>query len=421
MKYLVCAILFLSHQFAWADSEWSIDKEKILSASAKGDPDAVGIHSLLIFTENVLGTLENGYDLAKKSASASSPYGNYALARYYETGLGIERDEDKAASLYQKAFVELKVRSEKLDSYGQLFLGGCYSDGKGVQKDPVEGVKWTRKGADQGFAPAQFKLGILYENGEGVQKDPAEAMKWYRKAADQGLPRCQSQLGNRYWKGNGVEKDSKEALKWWRKAAEQGCASAQYDLGQVYQSGVVGVQKDPAEAVKWYRKAADWGKAAAQRRLGECYLSGNGVQEDKKEAFLWLGKAAEQGDKWASDKIREIDPEGYLIIKKEKFAQMSKAVVKRTVDNYDGKSGGPSTEDILIAVGAHAFDEGEVIVKRGDILVSRGGQIPSGTRLYPIRVSGRIKTRDGLGLAMTVTYRFWKDEFSDWKFEEVNN
>jgi hypothetical protein len=55
--------------------------------------------------------------------------------------------------------------------------------GLGVTQDDVEAVKWFRKAARQGLAPAQYNLGISYSNGQGMVKDPAEAVMWYRKAA----------------------------------------------------------------------------------------------------------------------------------------------------------------------------------------------------------------------------------------------
>jgi TPR repeat protein len=61
-----------------------------------------------------------------------------------------------------------------------------YQEGHGVAKDDREAVKWYRKAAEQGNAPAQYSLGVMYEDGRGVTKDESEAVKWYRKAAEQG-------------------------------------------------------------------------------------------------------------------------------------------------------------------------------------------------------------------------------------------
>jgi hypothetical protein len=93
-----------------------------------------------------------------------------------------------------------------------------------------------------------------------------------------------------------------------------------------------------------------------------------------------------------------------------------KEVLKRTVDDGAGKDGGPSTEDLLLGM-AQAFEEGEVIIKRGQVLTaSQGGRLPSGTRVYPVKISGETK-----GSAITITRRFWKDEFGDWNAEDSSH
>jgi len=37
-------------------------------------------------------------------------------------------------------------------------------------------------------------LGRMYENGRGVEKNPAEAIKWYRVAANQGFEPAKAAL-----------------------------------------------------------------------------------------------------------------------------------------------------------------------------------------------------------------------------------
>ena len=83
-----------------------------------------------------------------------------------------------------------------------MLLGVLYSRGQGVSKDPVEGVRWIRLAAEQGYAHAQVVLGMRYEIGEGVLKDEDEARKWYVLAARQGDSFAQLNLGNLYFKNN---------------------------------------------------------------------------------------------------------------------------------------------------------------------------------------------------------------------------
>ncbi len=60
--------------------------------------------------------------------------------------------------------------------------------GWGVPKNTVEGAKWYRLAAEQGYADGQDSLGFAYYRGDGVPQSYQEAAKWLRLAAEQGLP-----------------------------------------------------------------------------------------------------------------------------------------------------------------------------------------------------------------------------------------
>jgi TPR repeat protein len=42
----------------------------------------------------------------------------------------------------------------------------------------------------------------MYDTGNGVRQDDAEALKWYRKAAEQGSAPAQDSLGEMYARGS---------------------------------------------------------------------------------------------------------------------------------------------------------------------------------------------------------------------------
>jgi len=117
------------------------------------------------------------------------------------------------------------------DPEAQFALAKKYDTGDGVAKDEAKAVEWYKKAAEQGHAKAQFNLGVDYSNGIGVAKDEAEAVKWYQKAAEQEDAEAQYNLGVCYLNGAGVAKDDEEAVKWFRKATEQGNADGQNNLG----------------------------------------------------------------------------------------------------------------------------------------------------------------------------------------------
>lgn len=61
-----------------------------------------------------------------------------------------------------------------------------YSEGYGVKRDLLSAVKWHRRSAEQGYAPAQYNLGVMYYRGDGVEKNLSLAEEWLSRAAVQG-------------------------------------------------------------------------------------------------------------------------------------------------------------------------------------------------------------------------------------------
>ena len=116
-------------------------------------------------------------------AANASPEQNYKQAEKFQKS---EKNEE-AFEYYLKA-------AKQGDAEAQFYLGLCYHNGDGVEKDLSEAVKWYRKAADQGDALAQYNLGICYDNGYGVEKDLSEAVIWFRKAAVQGVAKAQDML-----------------------------------------------------------------------------------------------------------------------------------------------------------------------------------------------------------------------------------
>jgi TPR repeat protein len=90
---------------------------------------------------------------------------------------------------------EIRAKAEQGDAKAQYELGRCYTkiyglsqvgpDRFGLKEDDVEAVKWFRKSAEQGYAPAQVEMGERCRWGRGVVTDRAEAIRWYTKGADQ--------------------------------------------------------------------------------------------------------------------------------------------------------------------------------------------------------------------------------------------
>jgi localization factor PodJL len=135
--------------------------------------------------------------------------------------------------------------------------------------DPQAGLSALRRSADLGHAAAQFYLGKLYENGEaGLQKDPVQGRRWTERAALGGDRKAMHNLALLYFSGDGGTQNQTTAARWFRRAANLGLVDSQYNLGRLYEEGF-GVTVNPAEAYKWYLIAGRAGdgeaRASAQR------------------------------------------------------------------------------------------------------------------------------------------------------------
>lgn len=162
----------------------------------------------------------------------------------------------------------------------------------------AEALKWYRKAAEKGYAPAQYDVGRMYSNGFGVAKNKSEAVRWYRMAAEQGDKDGIYWLAFCYKNGQGVAKDSAEAVRWYRKGAENGDTSSMISFAIMCYKGD-GIPKDYSEAYKWFSRVSQIKDSDdADFYLGLMYEFGNGVPMDKAEAKRRYQKIVAGGGGW---------------------------------------------------------------------------------------------------------------------------
>lgn len=162
----------------------------------------------------------------------------------------------------------------------------------------AEALKWYRKAAEKGYAPAQYDVGRMYDNGFGVAKNQSEAARWFRMAAEQGDKDGIYWLAFCYKSGQGVAKDSAEAARWYRKGAENGDTSSMIQLAIMCYKGD-GIPKDYSEAYRWFSRVSQIKDSEdADFYLGRMYELGNGVPMDKAEAKRRYQKIVAGGGGW---------------------------------------------------------------------------------------------------------------------------
>jgi hypothetical protein len=160
---------------------------------------------------------------------------------------------------------KMSTPSEK--AYSQYNLAKSYESGKGMRKNENKAAHYYILAAKQGHMGAQKRLGYLYQHGIGVNQNESEAIHWYTKAAEQGNIVAHEQLIALY-----LKKDQQQSFYWTiRMLAQQGEAESQYHLGCYYAQGKL-VKKDYAGAINWWKKAARQKNIAAQYCLAQFLL-----------------------------------------------------------------------------------------------------------------------------------------------------
>lgn len=87
---------------------------------------------------------------------------------------------------YNHAYNDFHDRAVKGDPIAQNNLGHMYADGRGVEQDTEEALKWYLKAANQGNTHAMVNLGMAYLYGHGVSSNKKRACKYFEKAGVRG-------------------------------------------------------------------------------------------------------------------------------------------------------------------------------------------------------------------------------------------
>ena len=283
----------------------------------------------------------------KKAAENGAAIAMYELGRCYEKGVGVVTDINKAAEYYHKAaenghskaqvkyglvlfgfggddYLEAafgwfkRAAEECLDAEAQYYVGTCFLNGQGVDKDEEEAAEWFEKSAKQGYALAQLQLAWLYMNGEGVDEDKERAAELYAAAAEQGNAQAQFYIGWCYGNGEGVDQNYRKAVEWLEKSAENGFAEAskhleyykqfvgdddaedeseedysnvQCTVDEYYAKACQFFNSNRKKAKFFFTKAAEMGHATSQFYLAT-FCDG---EQDFEKAMEWYTKSAEGG------------------------------------------------------------------------------------------------------------------------------
>ena len=202
----------------------------------------------------------------------------FILGYYYENGKGITVKDSASAYNYYKIGADLGDRNA-MSALADCYLNGigtAYDIDKGLSihkalaKDETDGWESFRIGSYYCYSGDFIYYRINHKLPDKSLLDPVEGMKWFRKSAQQNNHDAMEALGELYLYGKDVAMNKQEAVKWFRKAADLGNDQAMWNLGRCYEKGE-GVEKNIDQAVYWYKKGAaknNYSCKEALKRLG---------------------------------------------------------------------------------------------------------------------------------------------------------
>ncbi len=172
------------------------------------------------------------------------------------------RPQDLPAGL---GTVALRTAAMAGDPVAAYEIAARYFDGRGVEANGVEALRWFELARAAGSVPAAYRLGGIYEKGQGVTKNLSEARRYYLLAAEGGHIKAMHNLAVLHAEGVDGKPDFRTATRWFRMAADRGLRDSQYNLAVLYARGL-GAEQNLAEAYRWFSLAAIQGDPDAAKK-----------------------------------------------------------------------------------------------------------------------------------------------------------
>lgn len=234
--------------------------------------------------------------------------------RYGDEKLGVKQNLTAARAMYGRS------KNSVEDTACAFRYAEMCEKGEGGPIDYEEAKLWydVSSGKDSNAA---HNLGAMYYNGRGVEQDFSEALRYFEQAADLGDVVSMIDAGNicawklvegiddtkaiEYyvmaimfgWKNDDLQSLLKKGNFTEERMAKLGASVFDFitDFGQDYFSGSNVIQQDYGKAFSIFELAAKYGDEKALLYLIQCYRKGLGVPKDQKRAFEMLIRLEKTG------------------------------------------------------------------------------------------------------------------------------
>ncbi len=167
------------------------------------------------------------------------------------------------ASEFVDAARLVRPLAESGNPNAQFLMGQMLFFGLGMERDDAKAAQWYGMAAQAGNAEAQYRLGYLHATGQGVAYDVAAAERFWIAAASKRHRGAIVALADFYHEGLYRKEDETLARRWLNRAAMTGDIESMYKLGRRLMTPEK-VATDFRRAYAWLYIAANRGHTAAK-------------------------------------------------------------------------------------------------------------------------------------------------------------
>jgi TPR repeat protein len=235
---------------------------------------------------------------AADEGSIKAYYGLYVLNH---GAASLTPDSEVALSWLIKA-------AEAGEPRGQSQLGFFYDEGVIVKKDINKAIYWYEEAIKNNSNTARYNLAKIYLNKPNPSSHKLNnAISLYLTAAEQGDGDAKVALGNLYLENMYGLKDDKKAFYWLNSAASNGNTYGQIGLASCYRYGI-GTGTDYEKALYWYQLSSNTTHDPISRyRLAEMHMLGLGTIVDLKKAREIFLQLSQEGYADGTTAVAQVD------------------------------------------------------------------------------------------------------------------
>jgi len=242
-----------------------------LMAAKSGCLDAIDHIIACYYTgEHVIENLHTALRLSESAIPLGSVLGAYVAAYIYFYGVKANSQNEEIPVNYEYVYkyASISINEPKYSGFSAYYLAELYAYGNYVEKDLDKAFSLYKTASDTGFIKATVNLARCYRLGYGTQKDEDKCFELLTKAHKAKPGSADFELGMLHQYSKGKFYSPEKAIQCFLKSGGS-TANSQINkildalteeqllnIGNIFDKGL-GVPKDPETAYKAYRKALD--------------------------------------------------------------------------------------------------------------------------------------------------------------------